>query len=461
MKTTAINSLNCSYIKKHFDVILLTCLIAMLGILSCIYIYGQKLNGPPIRVDGYGYYAYLPTVFIDHNLSFRLAKENEPVKSPSDPNNYGIGIHPQTGNTFNKYSPGTSYLGVPFFITADIFTQLTNGTRNGYSTPYQIMMIASGIFYLCVGSAFLFLTCKHLFGRRIALVSTLIIVFATNVFHYGTYDNSFSHIYSYAIVAIYIYLLTRLMDSKTNRSILLIMTGVCLGLIASIRIPNLVLGILVIPVFINRPSIKILAKDSLQLLVPFIVVLSPMLYYWWHATGSIITNPYTIFPVDSTAFYGFNLDENKYEGFTNLLHPEIGNFLFSVRKGLFFWSPVLVFAFISVFSLIKKCKYFGIATLAVLCINIYVCASWWHWPFGGSFGQRPFVDMMPLLGVALASGISYTRKFIDIKYIYLTMAAHVLLNLILMYSYWRGYVLFDNMTWDLLLQVPGHLCSGH
>ena len=33
----------------------------------------------------------------------------------------------------------------------------------------------------------------------------------------------------------------------------------------------------------------------------------------------------------------------------------------------------------------------------------------------------------------------------------------VLLNLVLMYSYWLGYVAIDYMTWGKLMKVPGDL----
>jgi hypothetical protein len=199
-------------IRRNLDAVLLTCFVAVLATVACLFIYGSKLNSPPIRSDGFGYYSYLPTIFIDHNLSFKLALDNPPAIISPGINAYGIGLDKPTGRIFDKYSPGTATLETPFFITADVFTQLTDGVRTGYSQPYQVAIVTSGIFYLCLGTLLLYITIRRLFGKHIALVATLTIVFATNVFHYGTYDNSFSQIYSYAAVALYLYLLLKFMD---------------------------------------------------------------------------------------------------------------------------------------------------------------------------------------------------------------------------------------------------------
>lgn len=125
--------------------------VTLLGVISCLYIYGRGLNGPPIRSDGFGYYAYLPSVFIDHNLSFRLAAQNIVPPDASLQYNFGIGIHPLTGKMFNKYTIGTAILWTPSFLIADSFVKFFDLPRTGYSSSYQIASIASGIFYLCFG----------------------------------------------------------------------------------------------------------------------------------------------------------------------------------------------------------------------------------------------------------------------------------------------------------------------
>lgn len=442
-------------IKKNLDCILLTFLIGVLAIASCVYIYNSKFNNPPIRSDGFGYYAYLPTLLIDHNLSFRLAIENNPgsFKISQTKTVYGIGINQANGRMFDKYPLGTAMLETPFFIIADTYTKLTGGVRTGYSTPYQVAIVSSGIFYLCLGSLFLYITIRRLFGKHIAQLSTIAIVFATNVIQFGTYDNAFSQIYAYAAIALYLYLLFRIMDLRKNdRHIYawLIITGLCLGLISTIRLIDSIVALLLIPVLLRNKSATKLVKHSLTLAAAYLIALIPTLLYLKHTTGSIFTDSYHIFP----------LSKNRYEGFTNLGRPQIMNFLFSVKKGLFFWSPILLPASISVLALIKKMRGFGISVALVLCFQVYLCASWWDWQFGGGFGSRPFVEMMPLFGVALATGIYYFQRFFKLRVVWVIVVLLIALNGSLIYSYWRGYIPIDETNFNVLRKLPTRLTKG-
>jgi Dolichyl-phosphate-mannose-protein mannosyltransferase len=435
-------------IRNNLDSVLLSGFLAILAIASCLFIYGSRLNNPPIRSDGFGYYAYLPSVFIDHSLSLRPALEDAGQTAYV----YGIGVDNSTGRVFDKYSLGTAMLETPFFLVADTYTRLTGGRRTGYSQPYQVAVVASGIFYLCAGSLLLYITLRRLFGKPVAALTTLAVVFATNVFHYGTYDNSYSQIYSYAAIALFVYLLLTIDLRKTDhrRYIWLIAIGLCLGIITSIRVPDAVVALLLLPLLLKNNTVRSFVKDGSLVGASCLIALTPMLFYLWHATGSVFTNSYHVLP----------LPNNQYEGFTNLRRPEIINFSFSVRKGLFFWSPILSVAVASLGALIKRTGGFGIAVVLVLCLDIYICASWWLWSFGGGFGSRPFVDMMPLMGLALAAGVGYLSKRMSMKLVWVLPIMLMLLNIALMYSYWRGYIAFDNMTWHKLTLVPRDLWQG-
>ncbi len=447
-------SLSFKFVRKNLDCVILCIFIAVLASVSCLFIYGSKLNNPPIRSDGFSYYAYLPSVVIDHDLSFRLAREHTPPGV--DLSQYSIGVYQPTGKMLTIVPPGTAILEAPFFIAADLFTSLSGGLRSGYSQTYQAAIVASGIFYLCLGSLLVYVTLRRLFGKRTAFVTVLAMVFATSVFHYGTYDNSFSHIYSFAAVGAYLYLLFRLKGAaKKSRTPWLLGVGLSLGLVALIRVPNIIVGLLLIPVlYENKPSLKQVLKDLSLVGGAILVVFMPYILYLIYTTGSVVTNPYSVFPVDPAQFPGYHLAEGKYGGFTNLRRPEIINFLFSVRKGLFFWSPILVLAFASIVAVVKKFKGLGIALGLVFCLAVYLCSSWWAWAFGGSFGSRPFVDLMPLLALSLAAGIGYARRWVSIQAISGVMALFIFVNMSLMYAYWRGYISIDFMDYRILRSVP-------
>src|SRR5207249_3165933 len=159
----------------------------------------------------------------------------------------------------------------------------TSGARTGYSHPYQTAIVISGIFYLCLGSLLLYVTIRRQFGKRIALISTLTIVFATSVFHYGTYDNSYSHIYSFAAIATYLYLLFRLKElgkKDRHKTKWLVAIGLCLGLITLIRVPNAIVALILLPVlFEDKRSVKSVVNNILLVAAPFLVVVMPYMLY--------------------------------------------------------------------------------------------------------------------------------------------------------------------------------------
>ena len=109
-------------------------------------------------------------------------------------------------------------------------------------------------------------------------------------------------------------------------------------------------------------------------------VLVPQLAIYYQATGRILVSSYG------------NL------GFT-FLSPHLWGVLFSVQKGLFFWSPLLLAAIAGFVVGARRKLPFLAATAVVLAVDTYLIASWWDWQFGASYGHRGFVDTLPLARV--------------------------------------------------------------
>lgn len=420
----------------------------ILAFLSCFYIYNNGLNGPPVRSDGFGYYSYLSSIFIDGNLSFETAMANVP-EGVSPEAAYGMGRHPQTGKMFVKYLPGTALMEAPFFALAHVFTFFSTYPSDGYSTPYQIVIVFSGIFYLSLGIYFLFLFLIRRNSYFATFLTLLLVVYATNVFHYATYDSSFSHIFSFALFSVYLFLLDkyRRLPEFRKRFFFAALIGISFGLITVIRAPNAILLLLWIGVIIERILNYSFEKTLIYEILIFsffaFVVLIPLFIYWQETTGSMFINSYSVFPLLNGTFEGFNWSK-----------PEIFNFLFSIERGLFFWAPISLLAFAGLTLLVSKDRVFGVTISSMLLIHIYICSSWWCWYFGGSFGSRPFVEMMPVLSLPLALSIERIRNFLGDLWTIILCFIPIMLNLTLMYSYWRGYIPFSGTTWSILQKLP-------
>jgi hypothetical protein len=74
----------------------------------------------------------------------------------------------------------------------------------------------------------------------------------------------------------------------------------------------------------------------------------------------------------------------------DFLHPHLAGMLVGVRKGLFFWSPVLLLSVAGFFAMRGPLRAFRFSSAAVIIVNTVLVASWWDWPFGRSCGHRAF-----------------------------------------------------------------------
>jgi hypothetical protein len=422
-------------------------LMTVAAVFSCIYIYSHKLAGPPIRSDGYGYYAYLTSIFIDHDLGLASARAHIPVGTLDQ---YGIAEIDHSGRYIDRYSIGTALLQMPFFLAAHTTAGFFGFKRDGYSSPYQVANTASAIVYLCVGCFFLYAACRIHFAKVVSASTCLLIVFATNVFHYATYDASFSHVYQFSLLSICTWLGMRYEKADDRgQTVLCVAFGVITGLITLTRLTNAIVlllpAALILKKYVDTKNIRNLATN-----VAIVALISSLLVgleiaYLRHVTGHWIVNAYAV-TYEKTAFHW--------------LHPEILKFLFSVRKGVFFWTPVLLVATVGFIPAMRRFPWWTIASATVIAAHFYVCASWYSWSFGGSYGSRPVVDVMPLFAVPLAVVIDELIRSRRTTLASSGAAIIVTLNVILMYSYWHYYIPFDGVDAKALSELPAKLWTS-
>ena len=168
------------------------------------------------------------------------------------------------------------------------------------------------------------------------------------------------------------------------------------------------------------------------------VVTAPQLSIYYQATGRLLVSSY--------GDLGFN--------FTS---PRVIGVLFSVQKGLFFWSPILLAScvgFIWLFRSRHSARAFVLPALLFLAFDSYIIASWWDWQFGGSFGHRGFVETLPLFAIGMASFFEriWSRPAIRHAVVVVVVLA-VALNLFQMLQYWNHVLPFSDTTWDQYRRV--------
>jgi hypothetical protein len=358
--------------------LLFACFLIVLCGLSTLYIYSGCciVFREPIRADGYGYYAYLPAFFIDHDLTMKtaLAYRWTVVSKPLGYIWYGIAVYPPTGNLLDKYTLGTALLQFPSFLTAHLIARAMG--LPPYSAPYQAASAIWAVVFFGAGGYLLLRNLLQRHSPSVSLLTACAVIFGTSVFHFAVYFGSYSHVYSFFLCA----LLLVVADNYRSQGIILrgplvglaACLGAILGLIALTRVPNVIVGL--VPFALmgerlhRRRDMKAWVLEVAAFSAAALLLFAPQMAYWHAVTGHYFVNSY------------------QWERF-DWLHPQLLNFLFSVRKGLFFWTPILLVAVIGLPRFVRSEKVLGITVCVVLALEIYICSSWWSWYFGMSLAS--------------------------------------------------------------------------
>ena len=396
---------------------------AAVSLAAYVYIYSAGVANPPIRADGFSYYVYLPSWFLYHDST--LASVANDCCGGEFPVSTAIIRWPKTGRWVNAHPIGVAVMQAPFFAIAHALTRWTNLSADGFTLYYQHAAGIAGLFWGIAGLWVLGAVLRRHFSRGVAAAALTTILLGTNLFHYATFDSSYSHTYSFFLVAALCACAGRWkQDGRVSTTLL---TGLVAGMLVLVRHTNALLLICFAPLL--RGSSRRLAIAA----VVCLLVVAPQLAIYHEATGRWLVSSY--------GELGFNFGS-----------PQLFGVLFSVQKGLFFWTPVLLLACVG-FIVLARARhsasvYVGPAA-AFLALDTYLIASWWDWQFGGSFGHRGFVDALPLFAIGLAAfyeRASLTRpRRVAVAAV---ACCAIALNLFQMTQYWNHVLPFSDTTWD-------------
>jgi hypothetical protein len=396
-----------------------------------------------IKSDAKGYYAYLPATFIYNDLNFKFFDSIE-KKKYYDENWYYDYRSGAYGKTINKYYCGTAVLESPFFLMAHWLSYLFNYEQDGYSKLYQVFINLSGVFYLFLGLWYLNLMLKKIGisnGNRSVVLTTSVL--GTNLFYYSVIEPGMSHVYSFAIISMFLYYTHQYFVNPKASLILLLFS--LLGIIILIR-PSNGLIIFAIP-FISikydflKEGIRFMFKQLKWLLVSivalFVIVFTQLLIY------KVSTGHYVVYSYLE-------------EGF-NFLSPNFFDILFSYKKGLFLYTPVFFVSLSGLLFLYKQSRYQFYGVSIFLILITYVLSSWWMWYYGGSFSSRVYVEYIPIFMMLLGLGLNKIKKT-RIKNTYIAILGMLIVVCqIQTYQYRYFEIHWDNMTkekyWNVFMRI--------
>jgi hypothetical protein len=402
--------------------------------------------------DGSGYYAYLPAWFIYDDIHFDFLDD---IHKKYETNNFiqGIGYNAEKKVKTDKYYIGTSLLISPFFLVNHGINKILYDEADGYSKSYQFTVSLAALFYWLLGIIGLIKVLRLFSIPNFPILLTLILLtFGTFGNYYTVYNPSFSHVYSFCIITWFFYFAKRLGDTQNYKFI--IHLSVLLGFIFLLR-PTNVLVVLMLPFFFENRKVfttsLVEAFRTKKILLGFSFVIFGLAVF-----SQIYTNYCQIGE--------WKLNTYNEEGFDYLLDPQFFNVLFSYRKGLFTYAPILILVLPGFYFLFKKHRYFAWGWFLVSFVILYITASWWCWYYGGGLGMRPYFDLFVLLAIPMALFVNYMKGIkgvlvlgFSVLSIYYYQVVQVQMNQnILHYSemnkkdYWRIFLKTDaRFNWML------------
>jgi hypothetical protein len=432
--------------KMKFSGIIIV-LIACIFILRDIHLSDYNNRKKIIEGDVLHYYAYLPALLVYNDLKLEFV-----AKAPGKFSDRFWPVVAPNGKYVIMTTMGMSVMYAPFIIPTHYFLKITGQEAEGYSKPYKIALLISAIFYVCLA---LFLIRKILLEYFSDTVTTLVLLslaLGTNLIHYATREAAFSHAYSFFLITLFLFSTVKYYKKPgfTNA----IMLGLSAGMIVLVRPTNIIVFI-ILPLWGIASWSEFKARWSFLLshwkhitVFALIVILTwvPQFLYWKMTTGEYFFNGYG----DGGKFF-FN-------------NPQFANILFSYRKGWLIYTPLMLLTILGFINLYKTNKGIFYPVLVYFILNTYVLSSWWLWWYGGSYGNRAFIDMYGVLSFPLAAFFTFflTRKILILKIIpFLLSLVFIAHNLFQLEQYQNGAIHFASMTKEAYWDSFGNLKPSH
>jgi dolichyl-phosphate-mannose-protein mannosyltransferase len=382
-------------------------------LLFFLFLLTLPLANPWVRGDGVGYYVYLRSSLIDHDLRFEndyLAGNRSFVNSLVDAQGRLLPrVYTKTGYVENHFTVGPAILWAPVMLAVHGSVLLADHfgahvPADGYSHPYLVAMALTTACYGFLSLIVSFRIARKYFDEQWSLFSTVAIWLASSLPVYMYFNPSWSHAFSAFTVALFLWYWdrTRMRRATEQWAIL----GLLAGLMGNVYYPNAIL--LIFPALEVLLACRAKLQDSgefnfsIQKLALSCGVFAAVFFI-------------SLFPtlITRQIIYGSPFAT----GYPGISHwywtsPVLLKVLFSSNHGMFTWTPVLVLAVAGIPFLIKRDVLFGAGALLTFFAFYYFIASYPNWDGISSFGNRFFISLTPIFILSLAALLTSFSRWV-------------------------------------------------
>lgn len=416
--------------------------IVLLKVASFYPRWEKRYTEATISWDVFGYYLYLPAIYIYEDL-LDLEFRHDIMEKYHPAGDFHHATKAENGNWVLKYAIGQSLIYFPGFLTADLISEPLGYPSDGFSIPYQISISITSLIIAFIGLFVLRKILLTFFSESVTAMTLGIIVLATNYLNYAAIDGAMTHNSLFTLYAIIVWLTIKW--HKKPKISLAIWMGLAIGLATIIRPTDLM--ILIIPIFwgisnkksiLNKVNILWDRKLDVALLgLGILIVGMIQLGYWKFSSGNWVYYSYGDFGFDWT-------------------HPHIFDGLFSYQKGWLIYTPVMILAWLGIFPAYNRIKsiFWGLGIFMTL--TIYIVFSWEVWWYGGGLGARALVQSYALLALPIASFLDWAEKsFFRLVPTVIFILACSLFNMMITYqahaeeTYWEAEYMTEAYFWKI------------
>jgi hypothetical protein len=375
-------------------------------ILLAVFVASLPLVNPYVRGDGNGYYAYVRSAVIDHDLQF----ENEYRRG--DPDFLGVvfrysdghlrdHMRMPTGFVRNQWSVGSSLLWAPFFLEAHAAVLVLGelGLQvppDGYTLPYRAACAFGTALYAFLGLLLAHRTARLFVSESAALWATLAVWSASSLPVYMYFLPFHVHALAAFVVSAFLWYgtKTRPLAGESRATSQWIRWGLLGGLMVLVYSVNALILLFAVLEWLREWRGQRRVADALGRGVRFaaagLLVLSPHFAIKWLLHGS---------PLRTGLLTSVFWDA-----------PRLREVAFSAEHGFFLWTPVLVLAAAGLVLLFRRDRPLAGALIATLLAFYYFIASYEVWHGASAFGSRFFVSFTPMFILGLGVTIDVVQE---------------------------------------------------
>lgn len=416
---------------------------------------GERVHHEPDRTltwDVFGYYLYLPSLFIYQDLGMEKEEVYEGLMDEYEPSSTFYQVtENEEGDKVMRYPLGWALLYAPFFFLGHSIALLTSFQADGLSPPYQYA-IGYGSLLFSLGGLFAFRSfLLRFFDDRISSLLLVLVALGTNFLHMTSKESALTHNHLFALFALFCICTLQWHRRPSSR------TAFGIGLIGGLMIisrPSTILVFLV-PLLWDVSSWRSFVEKLRALFAErahhlWLLILGTALpgllqmIYWKLYAGSFI-------------FYSY---QDPSVGF-DLLSPYTFEFLFSFRKGWFIYTPLAALFLLGFFFYPKRDpKWKGcLAPILVYFIaHLYLTSSWTCWWYAGAdYSQRAMLETYVLLALPMGWLLERMRR-LDRKWSLIgaiPLGLLVLINLFHTWQFHQGIIHPTRMTMAYYSKIAG------